>query len=103
MARDRAPPLRSLIADATGQAGALRIDRAMSLWQLFVIPEGASAAQGTYARYPLADMLTALAEASRQNNTVIIGEDLGNMPDGFQDAMAACNILSYRIFFLEHS
>ena len=103
MAREHAAPFRSLIADATGQAGALRIDHAMGLWQLFLIPEGATAAQGTYARYPLGDMLTALAEASRQNNTVIIGEDLGNVPDGFQEVMAACNILSYRIFFFERS
>lgn len=103
MAREHATPFRSLIKDATRQAGALRIDHAMGLWQLFLIPEGASAAQGTYARYPLADMLTALSEASRENNTIIIGEDLGNVPPGFQDVMADCNILSYRIFFFERT
>ena len=35
----------------------------MGLWQLFLMPEGAGAADGTYARYPLEDMLSALAEA----------------------------------------
>ncbi|WP_333828841.1 4-alpha-glucanotransferase [Pararhodobacter sp.] len=103
MASEHAAPFRSLIGAATRQAGALRIDHAMGLWQLFLMPEGASAAEGTYARYPLGDMLTALAEASRRNRTVIIGEDLGNVPPGFQAVMAACNILSYRIFFFERT
>ncbi|MFN3278136.1 MAG: 4-alpha-glucanotransferase [Paracoccus hibiscisoli] len=101
MAATRAAPFRELIGRATRQAGALRIDHAMGLWQLFLMPQGAGAADGTYARYPLADMLTALAEASRQNATTIIGEDLGNVPPGFRDVMEACRILSYRIFFFE--
>lgn len=103
MAAEHAAPFRSLIEAATRQAGALRIDHAMGLWQLFLMPEGATAAEGTYARYPLADMLRALGDASRKNRTVIIGEDLGNVPPGFQAVMAACNILSYRIFFFERT
>lgn len=103
MAAEHAAPFRSLIKAATRQAGALRIDHAMGLWQLFLMPEGATAAEGTYARYPLGDMLTALADASRQNRTVIIGEDLGNVPPGFQEVMAACRILSYRIYFFERT
>ena len=101
MAATGAAPFRDLIGRATAQAGALRIDHAMGLWQLFLIPAGAGPAEGTYARYPLADMLTALAEASRDNGTVIIGEDLGNVPAGFREVMEACGILSYRIFFFE--
>ena len=101
MAAEGAAPFRALITQATKQAGALRIDHAMGLWQLFLMPEGASAAEGTYARYPLADMLSALAEASQANGTTIIGEDLGNVPTGFREVMEACRILSYRIFFFE--
>ena len=101
MAATRAAPFRDLIRHATQQAGALRIDHAMGLWQLFLMPQGAGAADGTYARYPLEDMLSALAEASRQNQTTIIGEDLGNVPPGFREVMEACRILSYRIFFFE--
>lgn len=101
MAAENAAPFRALITQATKQAGALRIDHAMGLWQLFLMPEGASAAEGTYARYPVADMLTALAEASQANGTTIIGEDLGNVPTGFREVMEACRILSYRIFFFE--
>lgn len=101
MAESGAAPYRSLMKGATQQAGALRIDHAMGLWQLFLIPEGASSAEGTYVRYPLADMLRALADASHANRTIVIGEDLGNVPPGFREVMSAAGILSYRIFMFE--
>ena len=73
----------------------------MALWQLFLIPAGATPAEGTYVRFPMPAMIAALAEASRANGTVIIGEDLGNVPDGFRDVMDAARILSYRILLFE--
>ncbi len=101
MAETAAAPFRALIDDATRRAGALRIDHAMALWQLFMMPAGASPAEGTYVRFPMPAMLAALAEASRANGTVIIGEDLGNVPEGFREVMDACRILSYRILLFE--
>lgn len=101
MAARRAAPFAALVEDATRRAGALRIDHVMALWQLFLIPCGMSAAEGTYARYPLQDMIRTLARASRERRTIIIGEDLGNVPEGFRQVMAAANILSYRILLFE--
>jgi 4-alpha-glucanotransferase len=89
--------------DATRRAGALRIDHVMGLWQLFLIPEGSPPAEGTYVRYPFQDMLRALAIASQANGTIVIGEDLGNVPEGFREAMAAVRILSYRILLFERT
>ncbi|WP_246054988.1 4-alpha-glucanotransferase [Paracoccus gahaiensis] len=103
MAADRARPFADLMAQATRQAGALRIDHAMGLWQLFLIPGDAGPAEGTYARYPLADMLQGLAEASRANRTIVIGEDLGNVPPGFREVMEQVGILSYRILLFERT
>ncbi|MDB6454571.1 4-alpha-glucanotransferase [Falsirhodobacter sp. 20TX0035] len=103
MAESRAAPYRGLMEQATRQAGALRIDHAMGLWQLFLIPYGMGPAEGTYVRYPIADMLTGLAEASNKNRTLVIGEDLGNVPPGFRDVMEETGILSYRIFFFERT
>lgn len=101
MAETRAAPFRTLMEDATKRAGALRIDHAMALWQLFLIPDGMTAADGTYARYPIQDMIGALAKASQDNRTIIIGEDLGNVPDGFREVMDEAGILSYRILLFE--
>jgi 4-alpha-glucanotransferase len=101
MAATAAAPFRALIEATTRRAGALRIDHAMALWQLFLMPAGATPAEGTYVRFPIDAMLTALAETSRANRTVIIGEDLGNVPEGFRDVMEAARILSYRILLFE--
>jgi 4-alpha-glucanotransferase len=101
LAATGAAPFRALMDDATRRAGAIRIDHAMALWQLFLMPAGALPATGTYVRFPMALMLAALAEASRANRTIVIGEDLGNVPDGFRDVMDASRILSYRILLFE--
>jgi 4-alpha-glucanotransferase len=103
MAERRGAPFGDLVDDATRRAGALRIDHVMALWQLFLIPEGMPASSGTYVRYPLQDTLGALARASRERRTIIIGEDLGNVPDGFREVMAASNVLSYRILLFERT
>ncbi|WGH77164.1 4-alpha-glucanotransferase [Jannaschia ovalis] len=96
-------PFRAMIDAQLRDAGALRIDHAMALWQLFLIPEGAPASAGTHLRFPLPEMLATLAEASRERAAVVIGEDLGFVPDGFRDAMEKARILSYRIAYFEQT
>jgi len=92
---------RRAIAALTRHAGALRIDHVMSLWQLFFVPEGGVPADGAYVRYPLASQIEALSELSRQDRTVIVGEDLGIVPPGFREVMQESHILSYRILYFE--
>ncbi|UWQ21753.1 4-alpha-glucanotransferase [Jannaschia sp. W003] len=82
-------------------AGALRIDHAMALWQLFLIPKGEPAANGTHLRYPMEALLRTLAARSNGSGAVVIGEDLGWVPEGFRDAMAEANVLAYRIVYFE--
>jgi 4-alpha-glucanotransferase len=94
-------PFRKMIRAQLRDAGALRIDHAMALWQLFLIPEGAEPRDGTHLRFPMADMLRVLAEESRRAEAVVIGEDLGWVPEGFRPAMNRAGILSYRIVVFE--
>ena len=101
MAASRAAPFGALMAGVMTRAGAVRIDHAMGLWQLFLIPEGAGPDAGAYARYPLDDMLRALAQASNDHGAIVIGEDLGNVPPGFREVMEEVGILCYRILFFE--
>lgn len=82
-------------------AGALRIDHAMSLWQLFFVPEGGTPHQGAYVRYPVEELLGILADQSRHHQTIVIGEDLGHVPPGFREVMQQMAILSYRILYFE--
>ncbi len=82
-------------------AGAIRIDHAMGLMHLFWVPVGRPASEGTYVQYPLADLMRVLALESRRQRCLVIGEDLGTVPDGFRPAMSAAAMLSYRVFQFE--
>ncbi len=80
-------------------AGAIRIDHAMGLARLWWIPASGKADGGGYVRYPLGAMVDTVASASEANNCIVIGEDLGTVPEGFRPAMETANMLSYRVLY----
>jgi 4-alpha-glucanotransferase len=94
-------PWRFVLDELMRAAGAVRIDHAMGLTRLFLIPDGAEAKEGAYLAYPLAGMLRVLAESSQRRRTVVIGEDLGTVPAGFRDVMHEAEIQGYRVFYFE--
>jgi 4-alpha-glucanotransferase len=101
LVREAYAELLALLEANCRDAGALRIDHAMSLARLYWIPRGADARSGTYVQYPFDDLRGIVALASVRAGCVVIGEDLGTVPEGFREAMAATGILSYRILFFE--
>ena len=82
-------------------AGALRIDHVMGLMRLYWIPANHAADQGTYVTYPFNDLLGILALESQRNRCLVIGEDLGTVPDEVRHALWLNKILSYRILMFE--
>ena len=94
-------PFRGVLEIVMRHAGAIRIDHAMNLYRLFWIPQGRPPDDGCYVLYPLADMLRALAEVSTAQRTVVIGEDLGTVPQGFSETMRKSGLLSYRVLYFE--
>jgi len=98
--RDYAP-LRGAYESLMDHAGAIRIDHAMGLARLWWIPEGSRSSGGGYMRYPLGDMIDALAEVSQQRDCLVIGEDLGTVPEGFRETAEEAAILSYKVLYFE--
>lgn len=94
-------PFEELYEANLRHAGALRLDHAMGLYRLFMIPDGFPAIEGTYVLYPLPELLGILADASQRSKAMLIGEALGVVPEGFIEAIAAVGVQSYRVMMFE--
>jgi 4-alpha-glucanotransferase len=81
--------------------GALRIDHVMRLFHLYCIPEGKRAREGAYVSQPYEDLLKILLLESVRNEVVIIGEDLGTVPDYIRNRLNEANIFSYRLLYFQ--
>ncbi len=92
---------RESIRKIVRHGGALRMDHVMRLFRLFWIPEGVSAAQGTYVRDNATDLMRILALESQRSRNIVIGEDLGTVTDEIRDMLSRFGILSYRLFYFE--
>ena len=84
-------------------AGGVRIDHAMGLARLWVVPDGASAAEGVYLHFPLHDMLRLIRLESWRHRAVVLGEDLGTLPEGFQGEISRSGILGMRVLWFERA
>jgi 4-alpha-glucanotransferase len=96
-------PYRRMVTGAMRYAGAIRIDHAAALRRLFLVPLDLKPDGGAYVAYPQEDLLKILSETSEEYGCLVIGEDLGVLPDGLQDDLAEARILSYRILSYERT
>ena len=84
-------------------AGGLRIDHIMGLQRLWLIPADAKPGEGAYLQFPIDDMLRLLALESHRHQAVVLGEDLGTVPDGLREKLAAKQMLGMRVLLFEQN
>jgi 4-alpha-glucanotransferase len=94
-------PFQEMLAANMKFAGAVRIDHVLGLKRIFLVPAGFPPTQGIYLNMPLDRLLAVLADQSRKYRCIVIGEDLGTVPDGFRETMATWGIWSYRVMIFE--
>ena len=73
-------------------AGLLRIDHVMSLHRLFWIPKGLQPADGVYVRYADDELCAILSLESHRHRCVVVGENLGTVPEYVNEMMSKHNI-----------
>lgn len=68
-------------------AGALRIDHVLGLHRIFTIPHGMGGDQGLYVNFRPEEMYAITTLESHRNQCMVVGEDLGTIPNEVRQAM----------------
>lgn len=88
---------RRILRALMRHGAALRIDHVLGVYRLFLVPTGGVPNDGIYLRLPASELCNAVAEESAAQHCLIVGEDLGTVPEDFPALLAAHNILSCRL------
>jgi 4-alpha-glucanotransferase len=96
-------PYRHMLEAAMQYAGAIRLDHVLGLKRLFLVPTGMTPVDGTYVRYPFEGLLAVTALASAASECIVIGEDLGTVPEGLRETLADWGLWSYQVMLFERS
>ena len=94
-------PLIKALRSNMQYSGALRIDHILGLLRQYWIAPGMNADEGMYISFPIDEILSVIALESQRNQCIVIGEDLGNVPDGFTDLINNAGLLSFKVMFFE--
>ena len=94
-------PVRRLLAANMRHAAALRIDHVLGFARQFWVPRGAEGRDGAYVRFPLDALIAVTALESQRHHCLVVGEDLGTVPDGLRASLAEADIFSYRVLWFE--
>jgi 4-alpha-glucanotransferase len=94
-------PFRAMIEASARYAGAIRLDHVMGLARLFLVPSGFSPRDGAYVTMPLDALLGVTTLESQARRCIVIGEDLGTVPEGFREKMKEWGVWSYQVMLFE--
>jgi 4-alpha-glucanotransferase len=94
-------PFVALVRANMRACGALRLDHVMALFRQWWVPRGFKSADGGYVHYPLEDLLGVVALESHRNECLVVGEDLGVVPDEIRRALPQFGVYHYKVVLFE--
>lgn len=94
-------PFIGLVRNMMRYVAALRFDHVMTLYRLWWVPRGLLSKDGTYVHYPLKDLIAILALESQRHHCIVIGEDLGTVPEAMTEAMEHYRAYHYKVLMFE--
>ena len=101
LARSGFAPFINTIRTALKHAGGLRIDHAIGLDHLWIVPDHATAADGAYLTMPGDTLKNIVAIEAHRANAIVIAEDLGTVPEGLRDDLSRRGMLGMRVLPFE--
>jgi 4-alpha-glucanotransferase len=96
-------PFRAMLGASMQYAGAIRLDHVLGLKRLYLVPTGISADAGVYVRLPFERLLDVVAKESRARSCIVIGEDLGTVPEGLRETLGQWGIWRYHVLIFERA
>ena len=94
-------PFAALLRASMRACGALRLDHVMALFRQWWVPRGFKSADGGYVHYPLEDLLGVVALESHRNQCLVVGEDLGVVPDEIRRSLPQFGVYHYKVVLFE--
>ena len=95
-------PFRDLVRASLRHGGGLRIDHIIGLFRQWWVPDGASAADGTYVRLDHEAMVGIVMLEAQRAGALVVGEDLGNVEWWVRDYLRARGVYGTSILWFEH-
>jgi 4-alpha-glucanotransferase len=94
-------PFVALVRASMRNCGALRLDHVMALFRQWWVPRGFKSADGGYVHYPLDELLGIVALESHRQQCLVVGEDLGVVPDEIRRALPQYGVYHYKVVLFE--
>ena len=92
-------PFLDVLRASLEHTGGLRIDHILGFQRIWIVPEGADAADGAYLDMPADDLLALTSLEAWRRDSLVIGENLGTVPDGFNARLRAHGIAGMNVLW----
>ncbi|MDI3336873.1 4-alpha-glucanotransferase [Defluviimonas aestuarii] len=92
-------PFRRILQQSMRKAGILRIDHVLGLMRSYWVPDDGS--PGGYVRQPFEALIALIKIEAERASAVVVGEDLGLVPEGFRAHMRQNGFYGYSVLQYE--